>query len=210
MKTKRLRNYTSILNVKTVTMYAVILLLLSSQAYAQKKMVPKVLNEKPASHRLELEIGYFGNKILDPGLRLGLQYIPNVSTKNQFLLKASIGAYYQYRFMNHYFLSASAGYRHEFPIGLFLESSVGLGYQLAHINTTTYTYMDGILQEVTPAPFSMLMPSLNIGAGYCSKKSGIGYYLRMTIFGEYPINNALIPNAAAELGITLPFSKKGK
>lgn len=191
-------------------MYAVTLLLLfSSQVFSQENMAPKVQELKPDSHGLELEIGYFGNKILDPGLRLGIQYIPNISTKNQFLLKASIGAYYQYRFMNHYFLSAHAGYRHEFKTGLFLESSLGLGYQLAHINNTTFTYINGVLQEVTPAPFSMLMPSLNIGAGYHSKKSGIGYYLRMSIFGEYPINNALIPGAAVELGLTLPLSKKG-
>lgn len=206
-----MQNTASNLNVKSMAMYAVTLLLLfSSQVYSQEKIAPTELNVKPVSQRLELEIGYFGNKILDPGLRLGIQFIPNVSTQNQFLLKASLGGYYQYRFMNHYFLSLHAGYRYEFLTGLFLESSLGLGYQLAHINNTTYTYINGVLQEVIPAPFSMLMPSLNIGAGYRSKKTGIGYYLRMTIFGEYPINNALIPGFALELGLTLPFSKKGK
>lgn len=151
------------------------------------------LNGTPKKSRMGFYGGYFGYKILYPGLQLGWEnYL--ATTKNfQVVSDVNIFYYYQRDSQSALALNTRIGQRFTMGFGLFLETMVGVGVQQTFYVKKEYNY-DGYVSSITKVKSTKtgFLPGVTLGVGYdFSKKTKlpIKCYFRTSRFWLYPGKN---------------------
>jgi len=177
---------------------------------------------------LPLNVGYFGESVLHPGLIIGTEWTvwEKDKTKNRWLFNRNdkIGAKTKTRQLfvggnvgfynapnNHtgLFISSELGYRRtNHRKGTFYGTSLGLGYLQRIYNIPTYELGTGNEPEEFTGGQGQLMTifSVSIGNNLSYRYDlPISWYIKPTVWLGTPQAHTAVPNAALDLGIQYQF-----
>jgi len=155
---------------------------------------------------IPINFSYFGETITHPGFSLGYE---NTFFRG-FNFTVSIGTYVHQRNHTGLFLNSGINWRHTFPIGYSPEIGIGLGYlhTWSH-GGSVYVVDDNDNVSTKRASRPHFMPSLKLGFfGWdLWEKTNIPMRINtdVIIFGRYPFNNYILPQAALKVGVTYYF-----
>jgi len=192
--------------IKTVTF---LIFLISSTGASAEGQKDEVTLENHTSEKLAVSIAYFGEFFVHTGIKTGIEYTLTESRGHKLTGGIRIGYWYQYRISNNLFADVDIGYRYTFKSGLFLDLIAATGYNHIFPDGKIYRYDAGKISRAPNHGYGTFMPSFAAGVGYNfgykKDKPGIQTYLRPVIFGQFPLNNTIVPNIALEAGITIPL-----
>jgi hypothetical protein len=163
-------------------------------------------NFTPKNQRYGFFMGYYGNKIDEPGVQLGVEnYLattPNYQIVGS-LFSVLFGVDKQYYA---FAVSPRIGLRYTSMWGLTLESHFGIGYIYRHFNYDQYELnSNGEIVNKGNAGISSMMPNFALGLGYdFSRKINlpVKLYLRPSCSANYPAGHILFQASyAIEAGI---------
>lgn len=178
---------------------------------------------------LPINISYFGENGLHPGLKIGVEYnlFESEKTKNRWLFNrndklgpkvktrqlfvaGSLGFYNHANNHTGVFLLPEIGYRRtQHRKGSFLEASFGLGYLQRIYNIDTYELgEDGQPVDLGTSGQGQLLTTFSVGFGRdLSHRRDIpmSWYVKPTIMLATPQAHTAIPNAALEIGVRYKF-----
>jgi hypothetical protein len=152
-------------------------------------------NLTPRNQRYGFFVGYYGNKINEPGGQFGVEnYLattPNYQVIGS-LFSVLFGKEKQYYA---FAISPRIGLRYTSTWGLSLESHFGIGYIYRHFNYDQYELNDnGEILDKGNASISSMMPNFAFGLGYdFSRKTNlpVKLYLRPSCSLNYPAGHIL-------------------
>ncbi|NJN34134.1 MAG: hypothetical protein HC817_07685 [Saprospiraceae bacterium] len=177
--------------------------------------IAKAQNEVPTHPKYGFNIGYFGHKIANAGLQIGVEKY--LVTTNNFNVIGSLNVSYynQKDIQSAFVLNGRIGQRYTTGFGLFLETYLGLGLQQTFYTNKTYEYPSGEQSKNTESKEAKtgISPSIVLGLGYDFSKNTelpIKLYIRPTFNWVYPDKNLVFQGAhALELGVIyVPNFKK--
>lgn len=163
-------------------------------------------NLTPKNQRFGLLIGYYGNKLTNPGVQIGAEdYLAttlNYQVVGSFILNV-FGKNKQYF---SFALTPRIGLRYTSNYGLFLESNVGIGYHYQHFAYDQYELdANGNIVNKGKAGISSMMPNFALAIGYdFSRKANlpIKIYIRPSCNLTYPDGHILFQASyALEAGV---------
>ncbi len=163
-------------------------------------------NFTPRNQQYGFFMGYYGNKINEPGIQFGIEkYL--ATTPNYQVTGSLFSAFFGKT--EHYYsfvLSPRIGLRYTTLWGLAMESNMGIGYMYRNFNYKQYELNDdGEIVEKSNADFSSMMPNFAVGLGYdFSRKTKLPLrcYLRPSCSLNYPSGHILFQASyALEAGI---------
>jgi hypothetical protein len=164
-------------------------------------------NLTPRNQRYGFYMGYYGNKISEPGVQLGVEkYL--ATTPNYQVTGSLFSTFFGKKELFYSFaISPRIGLRYTSMWGLTLESHVGFGYIYRHFNYDQYELnSDGEIVDKGNAGISSMMPNFAVGLGYdFSRKTNlpVKLYLRPSCNLSYPEGHILFQASyAIEAGIT--------
>jgi hypothetical protein len=153
-----------------------ILIVLAGAAYAQTN--------------LNVSGGYFGHMLSHPGVTFGAELERANEIGQALVTRLDVSGYNHPRNHAGLAIQAGVGLRREFPFGLFIEESVGIGLLVSALNSDeVYTVADdgqvGTAAKLNPVD---LEGSLSVAVGYdfSSGPSSFLVWIRPTIMWQYP------------------------
>jgi hypothetical protein len=163
-------------------------------------------NLTPRDHQYGFFLGYYGNKINEPGVAFGVEkYL--ATTPNYQVTGSLFSAFFGKKEMYYSFvLSPRIGLRYTAMWGLTLESHMGIGYAYRHFNYDQYELnKDGEIVDKGKAGISSAMPNFAFGLGYdFSRKANlpVKLFVRPSCSLNYPGGHILFQASyAIETGI---------
>lgn len=156
-----------------------------------------------------INFSYFGEMITHPGFSLGYE---NTFFRG-FNYTVSIGTYVHQRNHTGLFLNAGINWRHTFPIGYSPEIGIGLGYLHTWPHGgSVYVVDDNGNVSITRGGRPSFMPTVKLGILGWDLRKNTNIPMRVNtdvvIFGQYPFNNFILPQAALRVGATYFFEIK--
>lgn len=173
------------------------------------------------AQNLPINISYFGENALHPGLKIGVEYGlwekdktknrwlfnrndkigPEVKTK-QLFVAGNLGFYNHANNHTGVFLIPEIGYRRtKHRKGSFLETSLGLGYLQRIYNIDTY-------EAGSTEPFkggqSQFLTTFSVGFGRnlsFRRDLPLSWYVKPTVMLAMPQAHTAVPNAALDIGV---------
>ena len=124
-------------------------------------------NLTPRDQQYGFFLGYYGNKINEPGVEVGIEkYL--ATTPNYQVTGSLFSAFFGKKEMYYSFvLSPRIGLRYTTMWGLTLESHMGIGYAFRHFNYDQYELNNnGEIVDKGNAGISSMMPNFTFGLGY--------------------------------------------
>ncbi|MEZ5029771.1 MAG: hypothetical protein R2787_00040 [Saprospiraceae bacterium] len=201
----------------------IILLLLCgclSAANAQKFEIDSIGKQKL---EMPVSVSYFGNFIIDPGFKLGIErpFLTIQKTKNksngkikinrhQFFNTLNLGYYYTKELNHTWFLNTELGYRKTRKSGFKTEVLLGVGYLRTFLTDETYEVdNNGNVSIIKNAGSNYFMPSLAFGLGYDNSLKHPNFpmaiSIRPNLFFRYPYNSSLLKHIAIEINLSYKF-----
>jgi hypothetical protein len=176
---------------------------------------------------LPLNVGYFGENVIHPGLIIGTEYTvwekdktkkrwlfnrnetigPKTKTK-QLFVAGNVGFYNAPNNHTGIFLSSELGYRRtNNRKGTFYGTSLGIGYLQRIYNIPTYTLGATEPDKINGGQAQMMaIFSISIGRDLSYRRDiPISWYVKPTVWLGMPQAHTAIPNAALDLGIRYQF-----
>ncbi|MFY0671930.1 MAG: hypothetical protein JXQ87_00915 [Bacteroidia bacterium] len=155
--------------------------------------------------KIAIELNYYGDFIMHPGIETGIQY--NILQKEKLTLHAdlNLGAYWHKWNHNAYFTQAKLGTRITGKSGFFTDFSLGLGFMLTTPNGDIYSGNESF--EIVPIrrPINRhLAPNGSLMFGWdFSKKSESKWMCQLGLeaFWQYQVNQYSLPHLALKTGI---------
>ena len=157
---------------------------------------------------LPINISYFGETFIHPGMEIGYE---NHFFKS-FLYTVSMGVYFHQRNHTGLFLSGGLNWRHTFSFGYSPEFGIGVGYlHTWQAGGSSYVVdKDGKVSQKTNGGRAHVMPSIKLGLLGWDLRKKTNIPLRMNadivVFGRYPFNNFVMPHFALKIGATYYFA----
>lgn len=152
-----------------------------------------------------LTLAWFGEFLFRPGGQLGAEVTLADSGPHALLGSAHLTSFYHPHLSVGLGAEVGLGYRASFANGLFLELHGALGYLHTFLAGTTYERdAAGALHTVAAAGNPAFAPSGTGGIGYDLSRRGrspLELFLRVTGFGQYPVNETWVPHVALQLGL---------
>lgn len=164
-----------------------------------------------SSKTIPINISYFGETIVHPGISLGYEH---PLRRSNFIPTITIGTYLHSRNHRAVFVNASINWRKTFKFGYSMEYGIGLGYlhTWEHGGKTYVVNDDESVETKTKWGQPNFMPSIKLGLlGWdFRKKTNIPFRINadIIVFGQYPFNNFIMPHTALKLGATYFFKTK--
>jgi len=166
-----------------------------------------------------LTCSYYGEAIVHPGIRLGLEYQfwqkdklktkkngKLVDVRNSFIWGGNISHYYHKRNHIGLLISADIGYRKVRKSGFKYEIYIGTGYLHTFLPNDTYRVNNsGNVEKIPLAGQSNFCPSISYGIGKdLSFKKGKkwSWHIKNHIFFQIPHNTSYLYHRSFEVGIT--------
>jgi hypothetical protein len=184
--------------------------------------------------KLSLEVSYFGETAIHPGIKTGISYTfwekeksrkrwskgrqgrlgPKVKT-HQFVTGANLAFYNHANNHSGLLPNAMIGWQKiNQRRGTMIGAQLGIGYLLRIYNIPTYELGEnGNPEQVTAAGRGQFAPSLSILWGKDLSVKGdkpISWYIKPALFLLAPYNHTVLPNFALELGISYHLSRENK
>lgn len=176
---------------------------------------------------LSLNVGYFGESAIHPGMIIGAEYSiwekdktknrwlfnrsekigPKTKTK-QLLLGGNVGFYNAPNNHTAIFINSEIGYRRtNNRKGTFYGTSLGIGYLHRIYNIPTYALGTNEPDEFNGGQAQLMTSfSVSIGRDLSYRRDlPISWYVKPTIWLATPQAHTAIPNAALDLGIRYAF-----
>ena len=167
------------------------------------------LSDGPGGERvLPVTAGYFGETLAHPGLYVGTER----SLAMGFGVEYGVGGYVHYRYQSALFASVAMSWRLTTAVGYTFSLAVGIGYLHAfRSGGPTYTVYDsGQVEETTDWGSPSFMPSFKLGLLGWDFRTRAGLPWRVSAdaiaFGQYPINDFMMPHAALLVSATYFWS----
>ncbi|WNG33113.1 hypothetical protein F0U61_05400 [Archangium violaceum] len=164
---------------------------------------PARAEESPT--RLPLTVAYFGETLVHPGLTVGTELSLVRGDVGAVVLTGNLGGYVHPRNHVGLFASAEMGGRLTAPFGLYGELLVGAGYLHSFLQGPVYEVSrDGSVLPAADAGRPAVMPTASLGLGWDLQRNGVAplaLFTRLTLFGQFPFNQRLLPHAAVQLGV---------
>jgi hypothetical protein len=178
-------------------------LLIATAGFAQDM----TRNLTPRDQQYGFFLGYYGNKINEPGIEFGVEkYL--ATTPNYQVTGSLFSAFFGKKEMYYSFvISPRIGLRYTTMWGLTLESHMGIGYAYRHFNYDQYELnKNGEIVDKGKAGISSAMPNFALGLGYdFSRKADlpVRIFIRPSCSLNYPEGHILFQASyAIEAGIT--------
>jgi hypothetical protein len=164
-------------------------------------------NLTPRNQRCGFFMGYYGNKINEPGGQFGVENYLATTPNYQVIASLYSAMYGKEKQYYAFTVSPRIGLRYTASWGLTLESHLGFGYIYRHFNYNQYELNDnGEIVDKGNAGISSMMPNFAFGIGYdFMRKSNIPikFYIRPSASLNYPVGHILFQASyAIEAGIT--------
>lgn len=163
-------------------------------------------NNTPKNQRLGFSVGYYGHKITNTGVQIGLERY--LSTTQNFNVLASFmftgfSVKDVYKAVS---FTPRIGFRYTANWGLTAETAIGLGYLQRFYQYEQYDLNDnGQLVKTGKAKLASAMPNFTVGVGYdFRKKTGLNalYFIRFGMNYNYPNKHYFYDQSTAlETGI---------
>jgi len=171
-------------------------------------MLNQAFGQEATQNRVAINLGYFGETVLHPGMNLGIEYYPHQTDRHQMILAGNIGGYVHRRNNTSLFLRTQWGQRLNYKSGLFIDQFIGLGYlhQFVHGGDIYEVKPNGAVVETPNSGQPLVMPSISLGAGYSlakNKAHSIKVYLRPELFWKAPFNGYYLTHFALSTGIII-------
>ena|GEM_PF-2555405 len=195
---------------KKIALSFVLILSLSSITLAQTivKNGVETLDENK-SGKNEISIAYFGETVTHPGLTLGIERNLWEKKKLKLISSANIGWYTHPRHHCAAFLNIEGGFRSTTSFGLYSDFFLGIGYHHSWVNGDVYVSDGGDdVKIIRDAGRPHLMTNVSFGLGWdFSKKtsSHTKLFIRIKPMFIYPVNNNMLIQAAAMVGVIWPL-----
>lgn len=162
--------------------------------------------------KIALNVGYFGEFILHPGIYGGIDYTLSSKLWLNIHWNSEIGCYYHKWNNNALFLQSSIGTRFTTSFSFFADVNLGVGYILSSPNGEVYKVNDqGELTEKGRTYTSHAKPSVSLTLGWDGKrKKDIPFTAGLGVEGYWQtgFNHIALPHAALKLGITYQLKSK--
>lgn len=166
-------------------------------------------------------VGYFGNNLYNPGVKLGIEYAWKAKTstdqgsnrkqplQKEWVPNANIGAYLDPGSHAALFTNAGIGYRRTNEKGRTRYAALNPAGIYRSFLTETYAYNDQGTVERVPLPGNLYYaPAFSIGIGkFTDPVLQSGWFTHLTIITLAPYNHWVMPLINLEAGVM--FGKRG-
>lgn len=165
-----------------------------------------------AQTRFNAGIGYFGEKVTNPGFVLELES-EKFRTDNFSLPLRGDLAYYANPDYHAFSIDLHKGFRKYFVSGLFVEQSIGVGIIAKSFKEDSYWYTDQYFRSIPHGNSTIwgFMPSVTAGIGYNLARDNEGaslIWIRPKIYWDLGFRGLHLPYAALQVGYTHTFKNK--
>lgn len=163
-------------------------------------------NLTPTNQQLGFYLGYYGNKLAEPGLQAGVEYYLATTPNFQVVANLYAASFWKEGLYSAFALSPRIGLRYTAGWGLTLESHFGIGYLYRYFEYHQYELNGhGDIVDKGHAGISSMMPNLALGLGYDFSRVlplPLKLYIRPSAFVAYPAGHILFQTSyALEVGI---------
>jgi hypothetical protein len=179
---------------------------------------------------LSLNVSYFGENVIHPGLKVGVEYpiwekekikvrrigfmenkFGSKARTKQLFVTGNVGFYNHANNHSAFFINSELGYRHiKQKKGRYLGANIGLGYLQRIYNIDTYELNEaGELEEIGGGK-GQLMTSLSLVYGQdlsFKNDSPLSWHVKPTLLFLSPYGYTTVPNLALEVGVTYKLGK---
>jgi hypothetical protein len=189
--------------MKRIT-FSLILLGLVSLANAQEIES----NGTPKDKKYGLVIGYYGNKLTEAGVQVGLENYLATTANFQVVSSLHLNIFRKKDIHTGLSLNPRIGVRHTANWGLTMEGHLGLGYLHRFFDYDQYKLDEsGVIVKQGKAGQASLMPNIAFGLGYDFSRTfqlPVALYLRPSVNWAYPNKHfGFEASYAAEVGIVV-------
>ena len=197
--------------MKKIIVLIGILIFTTHLGFAQTESIG---NGTSQNQKIGFSIGYYGYKINNVGLQLGIEKYLATTNNFQIIWSSYFQFYTQKEKQTAIALNTRIGQRYNTNFGLILETHLGLGIQETFYKIKGYDLTSNPIREISSKiNKTSAMPNISLGIGYdFSKKTKLPlvYYLRTNISWLYPdINLVFNTTANLEMGVIYkPIFKK--
>ncbi|MEZ4850879.1 MAG: hypothetical protein R3B93_20125 [Bacteroidia bacterium] len=160
-----------------------------------------------SQNRMSLEVGYYGNRISQPGATIGFEYDKSFTGDFSSPLRLNIG-FFKGPEYNVLFLEVHKGFRKKMDSGLFLEQSIGVGAVANFFTLESMWYSDpvsGSIFRYKEGANWGISPSVTVGAGYSPKNSPHSFWIRPKVYWNFFIRGLQHPYGALQIGYSYTF-----
>lgn len=171
-------------------------------------------DENIPESRLSLTASYFGEMVLHPGFKAGIEYRIMEGKKASLSVPLAAGWYRHIR--NHQMLSVESGLvgRLSSKGPFFSDLLLGAGYGLKKPDGSIYFEdEEGSILTESASWTSRFLVTAALGAGFDFGKNArvkLSPFLRLGFFGEYPYNTYMLLHPFLESGIRVRLPKAHK
>ncbi|MDH5548172.1 MAG: hypothetical protein OEZ43_21570 [Gammaproteobacteria bacterium] len=157
------------------------------------------------------ELSYYGETFFHPGLRFSVGRQVFGSARHAFVASLATAYYFHFQNSHNYFIDAGLDYYWNFDSGMFLNLGISQGYIHTFAAGDVLEYRSGAVYETFDFGYGYYKPGANFGFGYdLSRLESVGkpmrVYFKAGAFGQYPLNQLLIYNIFAEVGVSYAYS----
>lgn len=185
---------------------------------------PLTGQEKTYAVELGLNTSYFTHNTTLPltslsfqnhGLEVNLEGIWNKDRTVSLLLNSSLGWYYHDHFANAYYFDFAPGCHIRAKFGLFLNTDLGVGYQVIFAPVYMYQLNDEgeYVRDKVVARSSFIVPfSLKLGYVFQEMKSPVSIFVKYKWFMQIPYIDdvPLVPHGSLHFGLGIRFKSISK
>lgn len=159
--------------------------------------------------RLGLSLAWFGEQLLHPGVRVGVEYELVSAEGHALVVGGGLGGYAHRGHATGLFATVDLGYRHTFTRGFLLEAFGHLGWLQAFLAGATVTPgAGGGFEPVPAASNAALLAGGTVGLGWDWSRqhpAPLAFTFRFTALEQWPVNTVSQLHLVAQLALTWKF-----
>lgn len=155
--------------------------------------------------RLGVSIAWFGENLLHPGARLGVEYDLARASGHALVLGGGLGGYAHPGNTTGLFATVDLGYRYTFSPGFLVEGFAQAGWLQAFLAGDTLTPAAGGFAPVPLASNATFIAGGTVGLGWDWSRQQVAplaLALRFTAFDQLPVNTVGQLHLAGQLALT--------
>lgn len=157
----------------------------------------------PREGRHSIEVAYFGQNFIRPGLQVGYSFraLQSPGRLHALVLGADAGAYFWLRHDFGAFVLPRVGWRGRHRAGLQGEFNFHLGYLQSTLASPAYQVEGGQVVEASRAGVSNLLLSVTAGIGWLIPRAGVTPFARVGAVWHTPVFDQVLLRFVLNLGV---------
>lgn len=165
--------------------------------------LPQAVPPATREGRSSIEVAYFGQNFIRPGVQVGYSYraLQSPGRLHALVVGADAGAYFWLRHDFGVFVLPRVGWRGRHRAGLQGEANFHLGYLQSVLASPAYQVDAGQVVEASRAGVSNLLLGVTAGVGWFIPRAGVTPFARAGVVWHTPVFDQVMLRFVLNLGV---------